>query len=51
MGFEKLREQSSPTRSASGVVPANTQLTPWPADLPNVDSLSGCPKKLYAREA
>ena len=49
----------SKTRRRLGVIPANTQLTPWPdgqaeyggAKLPRWDSLSLLQKKLYAHEA
>jgi arylsulfatase len=51
MGWEKMREQIFANQKRLGVVPANTQLTPWPADLPKWDSLSLVRKKLYAREA
>src|SRR5262249_24913160 len=34
-----------------GVIPANTQLTPWPDTLPKWDTLSADEKKLFAREA
>jgi arylsulfatase A-like enzyme len=51
MGWEKLREQIFANQKRLGVVPENTQLTPWPADLPKWDSLSLVRKKLYAREA
>jgi arylsulfatase len=51
MGWEKLREQIFANQKRLGVIPANTQLTPWPADLPKWDSLSLVRKKLYAREA
>ena len=51
MGYEKLREQIFANQKRLGVIPANTQLTPWPADLPKWDSLSLVRKKLYAREA
>ena len=51
MGFEKLREQIFANQKRLGVIPANTQLTPWPADLPKWDSLSAVRKKIYAREA
>ncbi len=40
MGWEKLREQIFANQKRLGVIPANTQLTPWPADLPKWDSLS-----------
>ena len=51
MGWEKLREQIFANQKRLGVVPANTQLTPWPDTLPKWDSLSFVQKKLYAREA
>ena len=40
MGWEKLREQIFANQKRLGVIPANTQLTPWPDDLPKWDSLS-----------
>ncbi len=59
MGWEKLREQIFANQKRLGVIPADTQLTPWPdgqaayggAKLPRWDSLSLLQKKLYAREA
>ena len=59
MGYEKLRDQIFANQKRLGVIPANTQLTPWPegqasyggAKLPRWDSLSLIQKKLYAREA
>ena len=51
MGWEKLREQIFANQKRLGVIPANTQLTPWPDVLPKWDSLSLIQKKLYAREA
>src|SRR6185503_6536860 len=51
MGYEKLREQIFANQKRLGVIPPNTQLTPWPSDLPKWDSLSLVRKKLYAREA
>jgi arylsulfatase A-like enzyme len=51
MGWEKMRDQIFANQKRLGVIPANTQLTPWPADLPKWDSLSAIRKKLYAREA
>ncbi len=47
----KLREQIFANQKRLGVIPANTQLTPWPDDLPKWDSLSDVRKKLYAHEA
>ncbi len=51
MGWEKLREQIFANQKRLGVIPPNTQLTPWPDTLPHWDSLSEVQKKLYAREA
>jgi arylsulfatase len=51
MGWEKLREAIFANQKRVGVIPANTQLTPWPDTLPKWDSLSLIQKKLYAREA
>src|ERR1700723_1473079 len=59
MGYEKLREQIFASQKRLGVIPADTQLTPWPdgqaayggAKLPRWDSLSVIQKKLYSREA
>ena len=51
MGWEKLRDEIFANQKRLGVIPANTQLTPWPDTLPKWDSLSLIQKKLYAREA
>jgi arylsulfatase len=59
MGYEKVREQIFANQKRLGVIPAGTQLTPWPdgqaefggAKLPRWDSLSAVQKKLYEREA
>src|SRR5271154_2522541 len=51
MGYEKLRDQIFANQKRLGVIPASTQLTPWPDDLPKWDSLSAVQKKLYARKA
>jgi len=51
MGYEKLREQIFANQKKLGVIPANTQLTPWPAEIPKWESLSELQKKLYARQA
>ena len=58
-GYEELREQIFVNQKQLGVIPADTQLTPWPdgqaeyagAKLPRWDSFSLLQKKLYAREA
>jgi arylsulfatase A-like enzyme len=51
MGWEKLRDQIFANQKRLGVIPANTELTPWPEILPKWDSLSFVQKKIYAREA
>jgi len=59
MGYEKLRDEIFANQKRLGVIPAATQLTPWPdgqaefggAKLPKWDSLSLIQKALYAREA
>ncbi|MFZ0296559.1 MAG: sulfatase-like hydrolase/transferase, partial [Candidatus Sulfotelmatobacter sp.] len=51
MGYEKLREEIFANQKRLGVIPANTQLTPWPEGLPRWDSLTGVQKKLFARQA
>ena len=50
-GWEKLREQIFANQKRLGVIPANTQLTPWPDELPKWDSLSAVKKKIVTREA
>jgi len=59
MGYEKLRDEIFANQKRLGVIPPDTQLTPWPdgqtayggAKLPRWDSLSPIQKRLYAREA
>ena len=59
MGWEKLREQIFENQKKLGVIPPDTQLTPWPdgqaeyggAKLPKWDSLNEAEKKMYARQA
>ena len=52
MGWEKLREQIFANQKRLGVIPANTQLTPWPDALPKWDSLSAdAEEDLIARQA
>jgi arylsulfatase A-like enzyme len=51
MGWNALREQIIANQKRLGVVPQNTQLTPWPDDLPKWDTLSADEKKLFARQA
>jgi arylsulfatase A-like enzyme len=51
MGYEKLRDEIFANQKRLGVVPATTQLTPWPEGIPKWDSLTEIQKKLYARQA
>ncbi len=51
MGWNEMREQIFANQKRLGVIPPNTQLTPWPDDLPQWDSLSADEKKLFARQA
>jgi arylsulfatase A-like enzyme len=59
MGYEKLREEIFANQKRLGVIPADSELTPWPdgqpefggAKLPRWDSLSLLEKKFYARQA
>jgi arylsulfatase len=50
-GWEKLREKIFANQKRLGVIPANTQLTPWPDVLPKWDSLGPIKKKIVIREA
>jgi arylsulfatase len=51
MGYEKLREVIFANQKRLGVIPPETQLTPWPAEIPRWDSLSFAYKKLFERQA
>lgn len=51
MGWNALRDQIFANQKRLGVIPENTQLTPWPDSLPQWDSLSADEKKLFARQA
>jgi arylsulfatase A-like enzyme len=51
MGWNALREQIFANQKRLGVVPTNTQLTPWPDDLPKWETLNADEKKLFARQA
>jgi len=50
-GWNKLRETIFANQKKLGVIPENAQLTPWPKELPEWDSLSWEHKKLYIRQA
>jgi arylsulfatase len=51
MGWNALREQIFANQKRLGVIPENTQLTPWPDDLKKWDTLTADEKKLFARQA
>lgn len=51
MGWNVMREQIFANQKRLGVIPANTELTPWPEELPQWDSLSADEKKLFSRQA
>src|SRR5499433_3583467 len=40
MGWNAMRDEIFANQKRLGVIPANTQLTPWPADLPKWDTLT-----------
>ena len=51
MGWNAMREQIFANQKKLGVIPQNTQLTPWPDSLPKWDTLDADSKKLFARQA
>jgi arylsulfatase A-like enzyme len=51
MGWNVMREQIFANQKRLGVIPATTELTPWPDSLPKWDTLSADEKKLFARQA
>jgi len=50
-GWNKLRETIFANQKKLGIIPQDAQLTAWPKDLPEWDSLDAEAKKLYIREA
>ena len=50
-GWNKLRETIFANQKRLGIMPANAQLTPWPKDLPEWDSLGFLEKKLFIKQA
>jgi arylsulfatase len=51
MGWNEMREQIFANQKKLGVIPQNTQLTPWPDVLPKWDTLNATEKKVYAHQA
>lgn len=49
-GWDKLREETFARQKKLGVIPANTKLTPRPAELPAWNSLSAQKQQLLARQ-
>ncbi len=50
-GWNKLRETIFANQKRLGIMPPNAQLTPWPKDLPEWDSLGFLEKKLFIKQA
>ena len=51
MGWNALRDQIFANQKRLGVIPANTQLTPWPDDLRSGTRSPPTSKKLFAHQA
>jgi arylsulfatase A-like enzyme len=51
MGWNEMRDQIFANQKKLGVIPANTQLTPWPDLLPKWETLNATQKKVYAHQA
>jgi arylsulfatase A-like enzyme len=49
MGWDVYREQTFERQKKLGVIPANTKLTPRPAELPGWSTLSADQKRLFSR--
>jgi arylsulfatase len=50
-GWDKMRAETFARQKAEGIIPANAELTPRPAELPAWDSLTSDQKKLLAHQA
>ncbi|MBD9372993.1 arylsulfatase [Rhizobium sp. ARZ01] len=51
MGWNAMRDQIFTNQKQLGVIPQDTQLTPWPDSLPKWDTLDADSKKLFAHQA
>src|SRR5882724_12076083 len=51
MGWNEMRNQIFANQKKLGVIPENTQLTPWPDLLQKRDTLTPAEKKVYAHQA
>jgi arylsulfatase len=49
-GWNKVRETIFANQKALGIMPANAQLTAWPKELPEWDSLDAEHRKLFVRQ-
>ncbi|MFN0066402.1 MAG: arylsulfatase [Limisphaerales bacterium] len=49
-GWDKLREETFARQKKLGVIPANTQLTPRPKEIPAWDGMSADQKRLFERQ-
>ena len=49
-GWNKLRETIFANQKRLGIMPANAQLTPWPKELPEWDSLGAVEKRLFIKQ-
>jgi arylsulfatase len=49
-GWNKLRETIFANQKRLGIMPAHAQLTPWPKELPQWDTLGEAEKKLFIRQ-
>ena len=50
-GWNKLRDTIFANQKRLGIMPENAQLTPWPKELPQWDSLNALEKKLFVKQA
>src|SRR5438309_2254101 len=50
-GWNQLRETIIANQKKLGVIPPNTQVTPWPDSLPKWDTLNPTEKKVFAHQA
>jgi arylsulfatase A-like enzyme len=49
-GWDKLREETFERQKKSGVIPADTRLTPRPKEIPAWDGMSASQKRLFERQ-
>jgi arylsulfatase len=50
-GWNAMRDEIFANQKRLGVIPQNTQLTPWPDDLPKWETLNADEKKMFTRQA